>query len=146
MKMNMDDQQTKPDQPIELVAELQRTINNQAANARRHGIVIVDSTLVERTINLLKYTTLKTFSTLHDYLKPDETLTLIEFAILEALLAAGGDAVPYAELIHRSGIVAGPSDDSHRSLWVHVCRLRAKLRSNHHIGTMRLRGYALISK
>ena len=144
--MNMEDQQTKPDQPIELITELQRTINNQAANARRHGIVIVDSALVERTINLLKYTSLKTFSTLHDYLKPGETLTPIEFSILEALLAAGGDAVPYAELIHRSGIVAGPTDDSHKSLWVHVCRLRSKLRSGYRIGTMRLRGYVLISK
>jgi two-component system, OmpR family, KDP operon response regulator KdpE len=53
-------------------------------------------------------------------------LTPIEFALLEALVAARGDLVPHAELL-ASGWPGEPDPDP---LWVkpHLARLRAKLR------------------
>ena len=40
----MEDTTINPtDQPIDLIAQLQHTLSNQAANARKHGVVIVDS-------------------------------------------------------------------------------------------------------
>jgi two-component system KDP operon response regulator KdpE len=53
-------------------------------------------------------------------------LTPIEFALLEALVAARGDLVPHAELL-ASGWPSEPDPDP---LWVkpHLARLRAKLR------------------
>lgn len=54
------------------------------------------------------------------------SLTPIEFALLEALVAARGDLVPHAELL-ASGWPSEPDPDP---LWVkpHLARLRAKLR------------------
>ena len=53
-------------------------------------------------------------------------LTPIEFALLEALVAARGDLVPHAELL-AAGWPGEPDPDP---LWVkpHLARLRAKLR------------------
>ena len=55
-------------------------------------------------------------------------LTPIEFALLEALVAARGDLVPHAELL-AAGWPGEPDPDP---LWVkpHLARLRAKLRDN----------------
>lgn len=131
---------------LDLLSALQRTLNNQIHNASNYGLILINANLIKDSIDALRIGSLKTFSTLHDYIRDGETLTPTEFTILELLIAAGGEAVAYKELNARAGIESGTSSEQMASLWVHKCRLGNKLKPQFEIVTLRKRGYALLAK
>lgn len=129
---------------IDLIGELQGVVNAQSLNIKLHGVALVDSSLLLRSIECMKLGYSSTFSTLNEYLKDGETLTPTEYVLLELLIAAGGEAVSYAELNAKSGIASGVNGSDLDSLWVHKCRLARKLKADYEIGTVRKRGYVLL--
>lgn len=137
--------QTSPATSLDILSALQRTLNGQIHNATSHGLILISANLVKESIDALRVSNLKTFSTLRDYLRDGETLTPTEFTILELLVAAGGEAVAYDELNQRAGI-AGCEEGCMKSLWVHKRRLLMKLQERFEIVTLRKRGYALLAK
>lgn len=138
--------QTSPATSLDILSALQRTLNGQIHNATNHGLILISANLVKESIDALRVSNLKTFSTLRDYLRDGESLTPTEFTILELLVAAGGEAVAYDELNQRAGIESGCDGGGMKSLWVHKRRLLMKLQERFEIVTLRKRGYALLAR
>lgn len=105
--------QTSPATSLDILSALQRTLNGQIHNATNHGLILISANLVKESIDALRVSNLKTFSTLRDYLRDGESLTPTEFTILELLVAAGGEAVAYDELNQRAGIESGCDGGGH---------------------------------
>ena len=69
------------------------------------------------------------------YLVDGQHCTPKELRIMTALLSAPGKAIPAKRLMRGARIRSG------EALWVHVSRLRSKLRNGYHIRTLNTVGY-----
>lgn len=71
------------------------------------------------------------------YMIDGQHCTPKELRILNALLSSPGKAIPAKRIMRAARI------GSHESLWVHVTRLRKKLRDGYNIRTLNTVGYML---
>lgn len=127
----------------ELLTSLEQALRHNQTN---YGMILIDPTLISASIHAITLGNTRVLPTLHEHIKDGESLTPIEYNMLTLLLAADGQAVAYTDLNRGAGIESGEGHDDMASLWVHKCRLASKLKRQYEIVTMRLRGYALVTK